>query len=97
MAIDYIKIDTSQSAATRASLLINYITTLRHAYELGLEVLSIMGHLNDGTNFTGIETAFGLPTGKGQTVFNLVNGSIGSMSGQFQVSDAKNITETCGQ
>lgn len=32
----------------------------------------------------------------GQTVFNLINGSVGSMTGAFQVADTKNITETVG-
>lgn len=55
-----------------------------------------MNHNNDGTTFTAIETLFGLPTGKGQAVFNMVNGSVGSMEGTFQVADAKNITEQVG-
>lgn len=96
MARDFIKIDTTQSAATQSGLLKNYVTQLRSAYELGKRCIAIMGHSNDGTVFTDIETLFGLPAGKGQTVFNLVNGSIGSMEGTFQVSDAKNITEQVG-
>lgn len=96
MAIDFIKIDITQTAATQAGLLKNYITQLRSAYELGQRCLAIMGHNNDGTTFTSIETLFGLPTGKGQAVFNMVNGSLGSMQGTFQVADAKNITEQVG-
>lgn len=96
MAIDFIKIDTTQSAATQAPLLKNYVNQLRGAYELGKRCIAIMGHNNDGTVFTAIETLFGLPAGKGQIVFNLVNGSIGSMEGNFQVADAKNITEQVG-
>lgn len=96
MARDFIKIDTTQTAATQSQLLKSYVTQLRSAYEVGQRCLAIMGHLNDGTVFTDVETVFGLPTGKGQTVFNLVNGSLGSMQGTFQVADAKNITETVG-
>ena len=96
MARDFIKIDSTQSAATQARLLQGYVQTLRSAYESGKRCIAIMSHNNDGTVFTDIETLFGLPAGKGQIVFNLVNGSIGSMEGTFQVADAKNITETLG-
>lgn len=96
MAIDYIKVDTTPSAATKAQLLIQYVTALRQSYELGVKTLAIMNHNNDGTTWTSLETLFGLPTGKGQTVYNLINGSVGSMTGVFQVSDAKNLTETVG-
>lgn len=96
MSRDYIKIDTTQSAATQAQLLKSYIVSLRQTFEIGVRILAIMGHNNDGTVFTDIETLFGLPAGKGKPVFDLVNGSIGSMQGTFQVSDAKNITEQVG-
>lgn len=96
MARDFIKVDTTQAAATQAQLLKSYISSLRQAFDFGTRVLAIMGHNNDGTVFTDIETIFGLPAGKGQTVFNLVNGSIGAMSGNFQVADAKTITEQVG-
>lgn len=55
-----------------------------------------MGHLNDGSNFSDIESAFGLEAGQGQILFDLVNGAVGSMEGQFQVNDAKTITEKVG-
>ena len=93
MARDFIKIDP---IASQANLLKNYVNVLRQAYEIGGRVRAIMTHNNDGTVFTDIETLFGLPAGKGQTVFNLVNGSIGSMEGTFQVSDAKTLTEQVG-
>lgn len=96
MAIDYIKIDATQTAATQAPLLKSYIATLRQAYNLGQQAIAIMGHNNDGVTFTALETLFGLPTGKGQTVFNFVNGSFGTMNGTFQTADVKNLTETVG-
>lgn len=96
MARDFIKIDRSTVTATHASDLVIFKDTLRDAYQRGKRLLAIMGHNNDGTVFTDIEALFGLPAGKGQTVFNLLNGAIGSMEGTFQVSDAKNLTETIG-
>lgn len=96
MAIDYIKIDPTQTAATQANLLKSYIATLRQAYNLGQQTIAIMGHNNDGVTFTSLEALFGLPAGKGQTVFNFVNGSFGTMNGTFQTADVKNLTETVG-
>lgn len=96
MARDFIRIDRTTSAATHANLLLSYANTLRNAYEIGKRIKDIMSHNNDGTTFTDIEGLFGLPTGKGQTIFDLVNGSVGSMEGTFQVADAKTITERVG-
>ena len=94
MAIDYIKVDSSNAAtATQAVFLKDYARQLRVAYDLGKKVRATMTHMHDGVDFTGIETLFGLPVGTGQAVFDLVNGSIGSMEGQFQVDDAVELTE----
>jgi hypothetical protein len=96
MARDFIKIDMTTSTATQASQLKSYVTQLRAAYEAGQRVKSVMEHNNDGTVFTDVEILFGLPAGKGQEVFDLVNGSVGSMEGKFMVDDAKEITERVG-
>lgn len=97
MARDFIKIDRSNFAvATQAQVLLSYISVLRSAYDLGRKCKDIMIRNNDGTNFTDIEALFGLPAGKGQIVFDLVNGSIGSMEGSFQVDDAKEIIDRVG-
>lgn len=96
MAKDYIKIDTTTNGALQAPLLKQYIAVLRQAYELGNRVKAIMTHNNDGSDFTPIEGLFGLPVNKGQTVFDLVNGSVGSMEGSFQVDDVKQLTEQVG-
>ncbi len=96
MARDFIKVDPTQSTATQARALLNYINTLASAIQQGKQILAVMGHNNDGTVFTDIETLFGLPAGKGQTVFNLINGSVGSFAGTFQVADATTITQSVG-
>src|SRR6267154_1229197 len=96
MAIDYIKIDTSAVAATQAIVLRSFVQALRAAYEQGTRVKAIMDHNQDGVTWTSLEALFGLPTGKGQIVYNLVNGTVGAMEGTFQVPDAKNLTERVG-
>lgn len=96
MARDFIKIDTTTVTATQAQELRQFKEVLRDAYERGKKILAVMGHNNDGSNFADIEALYGLPAAKGQTVFNLVNGAIGSMEGNFQTADAKNLTESIG-
>lgn len=96
MARDFIRVDSTINTATQAADLKAFVSVLRDAYQRGKKILAVMGHNNDGTVFTDIEALYGLPTGKGQTVFNLINGAIGSMEGTFQVADAKNVTETVG-
>ena len=44
------------------------------------EVKTIMDHNNNGSVFTAIETLFGLPSGQGQTVYDLCNGSMQAIS-----------------
>lgn len=93
---DFIKIDVNAPGAIHAVKLKNFIGALRSAQDQGALVLDIMNHANDGTVFTDVEALFGLPTGQGQTVYNLVNGSLGSMEGQFKVDDATVITSKVG-
>lgn len=96
MARDYISISRSVNPATHSQLLLSFVSNVRGAYDAGTKILAIMNHMHDGANFTDIETIFGVPAGKGQTVFDLVNGTVGSMNGQFQVADAKTLTEIVG-
>lgn len=96
MAIDFILVDRSQAAAIEAPLLLNYIATLRQAYELGAKTKAIMDHMQDGTTWTTLESKFGLAAGTGQTVYNYVNGSWGAMQNSFQNADCKNLPERVG-
>lgn len=54
-----------------------------------------MANSNDGVDFTGIEALFGVP-GKGQVVFDLVNGTVGAMEGTFQNNNGKSLGELIG-
>ena len=95
MARDFITI-TSTATSVQAPLLKSYISALRQAYNLGAQCAAIMTHNNDGTDFTDVETLFGVESGEGQAVFDLVNGSTGAMNGLFQNNDCKTITEQVG-
>jgi hypothetical protein len=95
MALDFITL-TPAAGATQQGLLKSYISALRQAYNLGVQVAAIMSHNNDGTEFGDLETLFGAEAGSGQALFDLVNGSTGAMNGQFQNFDCKTITEKVG-
>ena len=90
MSRDFIRVNT---ASPQGRALIDYARQLRAAYDQGRRILAIMTHNNDTTNFADIESLYGLEAGNGQVVFDLVNGSVGSLEGNFQVDDAKEITE----
>jgi hypothetical protein len=93
---DYIKIDTTISTAVEAGTLKSAIRQLETAKQALTSVLNKMGHNSDGTVFTSLETLYGLPAGKGQTVFDLVNGTIGAMNGTFQNNNSTTLIERVG-
>jgi hypothetical protein len=68
MARDYIKVDTSITTATQAPALKAMVAALRVAIEHVDNAVGIMGHNNDGSNYSDVEALFGLPTGQGQLV-----------------------------
>lgn len=96
MAIDFIKIDPTQSAATQVQDLIQLKNLSVQWLALARKVLDVMGHMNDGTTFTSIETYYGLPTGKGQTVYDLVNGAFGATQSTFQNNQFQTLSESVG-
>jgi hypothetical protein len=96
MARTFIKIDTAAAGATHAGLLRSFVQQQRAAYELGARIRAIMGNNNDGTVWTDIESLFGVPAGKGDDVFDLVNGTVGAMEGTFQNSNGKSLGELIG-
>ena len=55
-----------------------------------------MLHMHDGTNFAELEKLFGVPVGKGQEIFDLINGSIGSMEEAIPDFRCQEITERVG-
>lgn len=84
MAIDFIAID-----ASKGTELLKYRSLLRAAYEQGLRVLEQMNHTIAPPNFASLEAEFGIPTGKGSRVYDMVNGSIGAMQNTFQNAECK--------
>lgn len=96
MAIDFIKADTTVTTAVFAAKLVSLSRQLRDTIDLLDEVKTIMDHSNDGSVFTLIETFFGLPSGKGQTVYDLCNGTMQAISGTAQNSNALSLINRVG-
>lgn len=93
MAVSTIKVDVSNTAtATQAISLKDYARQLRVAYDLGVKIRETMNYAKDGVIFTEIEKLYGLAAGQGQTVYDLVNGSVGAMEGTFQNDDCKQVS-----
>ncbi len=96
MARDFIPIDTAPSSATQSQLLKSTVSAMRQSLNLLMQCRGIVTHLEDGAVFTDIETRFGVPTGQGQNLFNLINGAYGSTQGTFQVNDFQTMVDKLG-
>jgi hypothetical protein len=86
--IDYIKIDTTTTTGIHAGKLKQGIRQLRDAVDTLVFLRKLMEHMTDESDFTMIETLFGLEAGKGSIVYGLVNGAVGNAQ--------KNLTEQVG-
>lgn len=75
MPIDNIVVNSN---SPMGSLLDQLQANLQNAANLAAQILNYMNQQTDGTTYTSIETQFGLPTGQGQTVYNLIAGLAGS-------------------
>lgn len=100
MAADFIKIARDQSAATEAAELLQLIRDARTVYERVVRVRDKMRHnFNDAVSpidWAALETLWGVPTGKGQQVYTLLDGSALAITGGQQNSCIKDLTETVG-
>ena len=65
-------ITINRNASQEAQDLYNLLTLCWQSSALATKVLSMMQQMNDGTTYTALETAYGLPTGQGSTVYSLV-------------------------
>jgi hypothetical protein len=45
------------------------------------QIKADMDQMTDGLTFATIEATYGIPVGKGQTVYNLVTGALAAMNG----------------
>lgn len=100
MRADFISINTGTTTATRANALKAAIQQLRQAQQSLAGELSQMNHMFDDSgqapDFTMLELFYGLSAGKGQTVFDMLNGTMGAMNGTMQNNQAVNLVSQVG-
>ena len=93
---DFIKIDRTTSTAVFSSEMVSLPQNLRRVMDQ-LEKIQQMGYrMFDDPDFTMFEANFGIPTGQGQTVFNLINGSILALTGAAQNANAVELVNRVG-
>lgn len=98
MAADFIPINRTVSTAVFSSKLVTLPQDLRRVIDK-LEEVQQMGYrmFNTGPDdFTEFEELFGIPTGEGQTVFNLVNGTLLALNGTAQNANAIELINRVG-
>lgn len=96
MALDFIVVDSTTTTAKFAHDLITLTRQLRETVDRLDFVKAVMDHSNTGSNFTQIETLFGLPSGQGQTVYDLVNGTRMAIAGTAQNANALSLIDRVG-
>jgi hypothetical protein len=92
----FIKVDAGLSTQKFAADLMQFIQTVRTTMQQGDAIKARMDYMHDGTDFSDLETQFGLPIGTGQIIYDLCNGTIGSMRGAFQTANAVELIARVG-
>lgn len=54
------------------------------------QIKANMDNMTDGVTFTTLESSYGIPSGKGQTVYNLVAGAVADVSASSNVVNLLN-------
>jgi hypothetical protein len=78
MAVQYISVDSTKRLGSELRQAINYGTAFDQQVAKLKEVMETM---IDGTDYSRLETEFGLATGKGETTYNLVAGAATDLAG----------------
>lgn len=96
MAADFIKIDRTTVTATHAQLLLQTVSAVRQA-RTKLEEVQGIGFRNfDGSDFTAFAALFGVPGASAQTVFDLINGTIGALNGTLTNANSVELINRVG-
>jgi hypothetical protein len=72
MAINYITVD---AARKQGGELLSILDNLRYYQDRLRQEKEKMENMTDAVTYTAIETQYGIPTGKGDEVYNLVAGA----------------------
>jgi hypothetical protein len=78
MAVQYISINSTKRLGSELRQAVNYGTAFDQQVA---KLKELMETMIDGTDYSRLETEFGLAAGKGETVYNLVTGAATDVSG----------------
>ena len=95
---DFIAVIRTDSAAVNSGKILTAVAQVRAALSTLQEIVDV-GYHNFTTNpddFTAFEKLFGIPTGHGQEVFTLINGTRGALKGEFQNANAVDLINRIG-
>lgn len=90
MPIDNLVVNSN---SPQGSMLKALASNLQNAANLAAQILALMNQQTDGSSFATIETQFGLATGQGQTMYNLIAG----LSGAGGSLVSSNVTQFLGR
>ncbi len=93
----FIPINGGQSP--QAALALSFGQAMQRVISLGTLLIGILNDMigqSGPSQFTAIETMFGIPTGSGQTFFNIINGSMGAINGTMENSQCVNAAQQIG-
>lgn len=88
MANNFIDVDLSTNERL-AYKLREVIDGFEKNADLLASLKDAMEQMTDGVTFTTIETQFGLPTGKGSSVYNLVVGSVAELAADTNLTQLR--------
>lgn len=83
MAINYITVDRSRQMGNE---LLNIIEMLRLYQDKLRQQKELMDNMTDGTDYTAIETQYGVQTGKGDETYNLIAGTVAELAADTNFS-----------
>lgn len=96
---DFIKINRTDSAATHATVILTAVNQARALKETLDKAIAIGYHNFDAgppADFAPFEALFGVPTGQGQSVFDILNGAKNAMEGTQQTDSAITLMNQIG-
>jgi hypothetical protein len=77
MAVDFVQITAN---TPQANNLRRYINNLQQAYTQGVQTAAILNNMAADPDYSMIESVFGLATGQGVTLYNLVVAANGQVN-----------------
>lgn len=96
MAANFISVDTTTTTARFSREAVSLSVQIRSLIDLLEQISSKGAQMNDGTDYTLLETLYGLPTGTGQTYLSFVNGSLDAIKGVSQNASAITLMNRVG-